>query len=424
LIIFSISENKGGDLMKKPGAAARAMIALFAIFLIAGVSELRCGPRDHIDHGRPCQDRDNDTFWYGCPDYTGLGAGVPDCDDNNDLVYPMAYELCDYVDNQCPGDAGYGFVDEGCAWQKLGTDVRITFDAASSLEPSLVFNQSGYGVSWHDNRDGNREIYFARLGVDGTKIGSEQRITESAGLSQDPSLAYTGSEYGLSWMDAGDIASLEIYFARIGPGGAQIGSNQRITVDSPANSLFPSLAFTGSEYGIAWIDERDTNKELYFARVSGEGVKIGADVRITEDPAETWNPSLVFIGSEYGVSWYDYRDGNYEIYFARIGASGAKIGSDVRITEDAGYSGLPSLAFTGSEYGVSWFDNRDGNEEIYFASMGDDGARLGPDTRITEAAGMSLYPSLVYTGSEYGVSWIDGRDGNYEIYFARIGWTR
>jgi hypothetical protein len=37
-----------------------------------------------------------------------------DCDDANADVYPGAPELCDEVDNQCPGDMFYGRVDEGC----------------------------------------------------------------------------------------------------------------------------------------------------------------------------------------------------------------------------------------------------------------------------------------------------------------------
>lgn len=47
-------------------------------------------------------------------------------------------------------------------------------------------------------------------------------------------------------------------------------------------------------------------------------------------------------------------------------------------------------------------------------------AKLGSDLRVTSAASDSHYPSLSWTGSEFGMSWWDFRDGNYEIYFARI----
>ena len=65
-----------------------------------------------------CYDMDGDGYgtdlgdpiaWAGCA-YPG-----GDCDDTNPEVHPNAPELCDYKDNQCPGDPGYGEVDEGCA---------------------------------------------------------------------------------------------------------------------------------------------------------------------------------------------------------------------------------------------------------------------------------------------------------------------
>jgi hypothetical protein len=37
-----------------------------------------------------------------------------DCNDNDSEVYPNAPELCDDKDNQCPGNTGYGTIDEGC----------------------------------------------------------------------------------------------------------------------------------------------------------------------------------------------------------------------------------------------------------------------------------------------------------------------
>jgi len=57
-----------------------------------------------------CVDGDGD----GYDGKTSACLAGTDCDDTKDYIYPGAPELCDRVDNQCPGDSGYGQIDEGC----------------------------------------------------------------------------------------------------------------------------------------------------------------------------------------------------------------------------------------------------------------------------------------------------------------------
>jgi hypothetical protein len=65
-----------------------------------------------------CTDADFDSWFTGCDAYITING--EDCEDSNPDVYPDAPEYCDCIDNQCPGDPGYGQIDEGCliTWSK------------------------------------------------------------------------------------------------------------------------------------------------------------------------------------------------------------------------------------------------------------------------------------------------------------------
>jgi hypothetical protein len=68
---------------------------------------------------------------------------------------------------------------------------------------------------------------------------------------------------------------------------------------------------------IVWQDNRDGNNEVYYKFSTNVGISWGADTRLTNDPAESFYPSISISNSVLHVVWSDERDGNMEIYYKR-----------------------------------------------------------------------------------------------------------
>jgi hypothetical protein len=71
----------------------------------AGGNGFQCAGADCLEGNPLCN--------VSCVDADGDGACLPaDCDDGDPTLYPGALEINDCADQQCPGEAGYGVIDE------------------------------------------------------------------------------------------------------------------------------------------------------------------------------------------------------------------------------------------------------------------------------------------------------------------------
>jgi len=300
----------------------------------------------------------------------------------------------------------------------IGSDFRVTNAAGGSWSSSLVWNGSVFEECWHDYFPGNSEIYCSQISEDCSSIGSIVRLTNDIAGSYWPSLVSNGSGFAVSWHD-NRSGSYQIYLNFLSGMGVPLGSNIRIT-NSTGSSQMSSLDWTGARYGVCWEDDHDGNKEIYCSIVSDIGALIASDIRITDDIHNSRYPALAWNGAQHVVAWEDDRNGNKDIYLAYLSATGVVTSPNIQITFDPGNSSKPALVCTGTECGVAWEDDRHGDQEIFFAYL-PAGGLIGEEVRVTNAAGDSVEPSLVWNGSGFAASWSDNRDGNNEIYFAGIG---
>jgi hypothetical protein len=304
--------------------------------------------------------------------------------------------------------------DAGVSW---GTDTRLTNNTSASGYPSVAVSGSAVHVVWRDERDGNYEIYYKRSITAGLVWTSDIRLTNNASWSSYPSITINASVLHVVWQDNRD-GNYEIYYKRSNDGGVNWGSDTRLTFNAN-DSRFPSSAVNISAVHTVWHDNRDGNWEIYYKRSNDGGINWGADTRLTNNTAESYYPSVAVSGLVVHVVWHDTRDGNEEIYYKRSTDGGVNWGSDQRLTNNTYGSGNPSISVSGSLVHVVWYDYRDGNYEIYYKRSTDGGVNWGSDTRLTNNSAESLYPSAAVYGTNVYVVWYDSRTGNYEIYYKR-----
>lgn len=307
--------------------------------------------------------------------------------------------------------------DAGVTW---GPDTRLTNEPSGSYNPAIAVSGQDIHVVWEDERDEDIEVYHKCSTDGGATWGPDVHISTISGPQGVPSVAAVAGCVHVVWVDFSLLGNSEIWFCRSVDGGATWESPVQIS-NAAGFSSGPSIAAQGSNVHIAWDDSRLGwwNSEIFYRRSTNDGVNWSTEDQLTNDTTFSNTPSISVSGNNIHVAWEDMRDGNFEIYYKTSTDNGQTWSSDLRLTSDGGDSYHPSVAVSGSNVHITWQDNRDGNEEIYYKVSNDGGLSWDPDIRLTDDPGSSYNASVALSGQQINVVWADDRDGNWEIYFKR-----
>jgi hypothetical protein len=304
--------------------------------------------------------------------------------------------------------------NSGSSW---GVDTRLTNDTAVSQYPSESVIGQFVHIVWEDYRDGNGEIYYKRSSDAGISWSADTRLTNNPGLSVFPSIYGDGLLIHVAWVDSRD-ANGEIYYKRSTDGGVSWGTDTRLTVN-PSPSRFPSVSASGQIVHIIWDDAPTGYSEIYYKRSIDGGLSWGGNIRLSFANIGVTNASITTVSSTINVAWEDFRDGNTEIYYKRSTDEGLSWGPEIRLTLNSFNSRNPSISASGSAIHLVWRDDRDGNYEIYYKRSTDSGQSWETDTRLTNNSAFSGGSFCSASGAVVHVVWYDNRDGNDEIYYKR-----
>lgn len=285
-----------------------------------------------------------------------------------------------------------------------------------NTHPDIASSPAGFGVVWEDGRHDRDtdQIYFRMVTTEGPGDSVELRVTNTSAQAKYPDLIWDGTGFAAVWQDERD-GQREIYGARISPEGAIVGAEVRIS-ESFGASRTPTIAFDdeSSQYGVAWQDSLDAlpgdgNREIYFQLLDSDFAIAGALVRVTDEIQFSGQPDLAFNGEVFGIAWADERAGNREIHFATMTPAGV-VGGAVRVTSSGGVSGDPVLVATDAGWAVAFTDDRHGSEDVYLVQLELEGAPVGDPCNVTSSLGRSRRPDLVAVDGDFAVVWEEEAD--------------
>jgi hypothetical protein len=233
-------------------------------------------------------------------------------------------------------------------------------------------------------------------------------------------IATNGDVIHVVWYDGYSVGvgNWEIYYKRSTDRGLTWSDNVNLS-NNGSIAYNPAIAVSGSYVHVVWYDNRDGNYEEYYKRSIDGGITWDPEIRLTNNTGISMHPSISASGLNVHLVWFDNSDGNFEIYYKNSIDGGDTWSADVRLTNNAGKSYHPTVGVSGSVVHVAWYDSTVGNWEIYYKRSTNGGLNWGADTRLTNNSAVSQFPTLAVSGLTVHIVWADRRQGGGNIYYKR-----
>jgi len=291
--------------------------------------------------------------------------------------------------------------------------------------------------------DGKTDLVVARSGSNAVSVlvpslqACGLPVSTALGAQGTPNLVSDGVGGALlTWHD-GRSGELDVYAQRVDATGlAQWTSDGEPVCTATAEQYYPVIVSDGAQGAIvAWYDLRGTYG-LYIQRLNSSGVR-------------QWNPqdgvlicntangpyllvSMVSDGAGGAIlSWYDNRNGNDDIYAQRVNASGVPQwpANGVAICTDANSQVRPAIASDGANGAIiAWEDSRNviSGTDLYAQRINGLGVRQWPlnGVPLCTAIGTQATPRLISSSAGSAIAaWDDHRSGTNDVFAQRIGST-
>jgi len=327
------------------------------------------------------------------------------------------------------------YLSDGTA---LGNNFKVNDDPGDEDQgsPSVSIDTEGnFVIVWADERNGNEDVYGQRYSNDGTALGDNFKINDDPGDAVQFWTVCKNTPNGgfiVSWADKRNDFYYDIYAQQFAPDGIALGNNFQVNTDPSGHfQLKPDISIDADgNFKIVWEDKRNGPYDIYFQQYTSEGLTIGENIIVDDNPLGTTQRNASISEDENGnfiICWEDDRNDFNDVYARQYSSDGNPIGNCFKVNNDSTISyQYHGEIFTDvdGDFMVVWEDHRFWtNGEIFAQAYLSDGTPVDDNFKVNNDIGTENQqrPSMAKDGSNNLIYvWVDERSDKSEVYAQRF----
>ena len=329
--------------------------------------------------------RESDIFFQLLNAADGAPIGVPVQVTNDDVPSRLPTLVWNgtnfgllWYDHRRQPDGGvksrFSFAILDAVGNKVRGDLRIgSATTAGPLNPDgqsvLVWDGGGWGIFLNEAVSSPADLVFYRLDANGNVVVNALPLTQTPALEGSVSAAWSGSEYGIAWVEQTDPGGFHVKFQRMQPNGSFIGPRMNLWDNGAPGTFDTNLIWDGSGWALTWTDSMPSgDTAIFLMLLNPDGTQRSAPARISDDGAVFDQSPKLFVrpGGGYVIYTQSIADsGAAEVGRLEADANGARVGSRTLISPHDGFdSGFERAAASGSSFLVAWEDSATNDSEV------------------------------------------------------------
>ena len=313
---------------------------------------------------------------------------------------------CDpeYAGDACDGcNVGYlGYPACTPSCSVIGPIDDVT--AMPGAYPRLAWSGSNYGMSWRVT--GGPQVTQMTELTQGGVAGTDNALAGEFGYQTDIAWDSDNSRFGVAWSTDKDVG-----FVCMAPGGTQFGSILKLAngVDWADDGIGVAYYPAVGRYAVVWSDASSGTYQVYVAMIRSSNCTVATSA-VQVSAAYANAPDVAFGSASFGIIW---RNSDGDMFFRRVNSSGGALSSITQIGSSSSYvdsGGGPQIIGDGSGFAAVWAA-RDPVDLVAFAQIDINGTVTnGPITLADTSDYVSgaMLPSITKLGSNFGVAFRGG----------------